>query len=86
MANVNVGILSQTSPTATISSQKYRIGFKYNKDGNPTALVQRSNITEMKWTFLNNYLTNWNCAAQREVIFLDEMNIFEEKYDTVLER
>ena len=52
------------------------IGFKYKKDDNRRALMERTNIPSTRAQFLRKYLENKNSDHPRQVIFMNETWIY----------
>jgi len=61
---------------STLSILLKEIGFKYKKDDNRRALIERTNISSLRACFLRKYFENRNNIYKREVIFLDETWIY----------
>lgn len=52
------------------------IGFKFKKESNRRALVEKTNIAAMRGHFMRKYIENLKSPLSREVIFLDETWIY----------
>lgn len=62
--------------TTTLRTLLLHLGFKYKKDSNRRALMERSNIVTKRSQFLRKYRENKNSPVSRTVVFLDETWIF----------
>lgn len=54
----------------------HELGFKFRKDDNRRALIERTHISSLRACFLRKYIENVNSEHRREVIFLDETWIY----------
>lgn len=54
----------------------HHIGFKFKKEGNRRALMEKTHIADLRLQFLKGYIENLNSSCPRQVIFLDETWIF----------
>lgn len=60
----------------TISKLLKEVGFKYKKDDNRRALMEKTNIALMRTEFLRKYIENRDSNTSRQIVFLDETWIF----------
>lgn len=60
----------------SLSRLLHHIGFKYKKEDNRRALMERPNIALRRAEFLRKYKANQNSTVKRQVVFLDETWIF----------
>lgn len=64
-------LISNSSLNRTLHS----IGFKFAKDGNRRALIEKTNIASMRLQFLRGYMNHLNNPL-RQVVFMDETWIY----------
>ncbi|KAI4463747.1 ig(immunoglobulin) and lrr(leucine rich repeat) domain [Holotrichia oblita] len=65
----------QTSSTS-LRRLLHLLGFRFKKDDNRRALVEKNDIAVLLFSFLRKYQTILTCSLQRDIVFLDETWIF----------
>ncbi|XP_031334045.1 uncharacterized protein LOC116164058 [Photinus pyralis] len=54
----------------------HALGFKFKKDSNRRALIEKPNIAEMRTKFLRQYMQEIRSSSRRPIVFMDETWIY----------